>query len=307
MPLGRPAVRGQLNCAIKRDQMTITHEHRDTQEIATHTTIAAHDRAASSNGDAVKQLNFSDAEGIEGLITFEGQVHVDGYSGLEDLLPFDGKRGVVHRSAWAKTGLLVGWTAEDGHRPRVIGHESGLERSVSLDALLHPNTYGLKCQPRKVEFSEPVGKVKSNTLDFLVTLRNGRQIYLYVKNEDNLSRPRHALICQQVRLALPEGVGFAAISEVCFPAWRRGNLERMFLAKRFTDPEADARLVAVLNDNINTPAFTVEELVFRCEMGPRNVDKGRAFDAVLRFVADRRLMQKHPSMIDYPTVMERAA
>jgi len=287
--------------------MQTTHENREPQDFAASNMTAPIGAQASRDDEALKRLNFSDGDGIDGLITFGRQVAVVGYDGLDDLLPYDGKRGVVHRSAWAKTGILVGKTEEDDGRPRVIGHETGLERSVALDALVHPNTYGLKCQPRTVVFSEPVGKVKSNTLDFLITLRSGRQVYLYVKNEDSLSRPRHALICKQVRLSLPAGVGFAAISEVCFPAYRRGNLERMFLAKRFPDPEADTRLATVLNDIINTPSFTVDELVSRCEMGPRYSDQGRAFDAVLRFVANKRLKQKHAGMIDYPTVMERSA
>ncbi len=287
--------------------MKTTRNHRDTGKIAAQPTNKGCREAKAVQNGAIKTLEFVDADGVDGMITFPKQLDIEGYDGIDQLLPYDGERNVVHRSAWAKTGLLVGRTEEDGGRPRVIGHESALERYVALNALLHPNTFGLKCQPRTVEFADPVGDVKSNTLDFLVTLKCGQQTYLYVKNEDNLSRPRHALICQQVRMALPAGVGFAAVSEVCFPAWRRGNLERLFLAKRFTDPEADARLVAVLNDNIDTPAFTVEELVFRCGLGPRTFDQGRAFDAVLRFVADRRLQQKHRGMIDYPTIMERAA
>ncbi|CUH82673.1 hypothetical protein [Tropicibacter naphthalenivorans] len=287
--------------------MKTTREHRDTRKIAEHPKNEDCREATAVQNGAIKTLEFVDADGVDGMITFPRQLDIEGYDGIDQLLPYDGERNVVHRSAWAKTGFLVGRTEEDGGRPRVIGHESALERYVALNALLHPNTFGLKCQPRTVVFADPVGDVKSNTLDFLVTLKCGQQTYLYVKNEDNLSRPRHALICQQVRMALPAGVGFAAVSEVCFPAWRRGNLERLFLAKRFTDPEADARLVAVLNDNIDTPAFTVEELVFRCGLGPRTFDQGRAFDAVLRCVADRRLEQKHKGMIDYPTVMERAA
>lgn len=287
--------------------MKTTREHRDTGKIPAQPKNDGLRKATAVQNSTIKTLDFVDADGVDGMITFPGQIDIEGYDGIDQLLPYDGERNVVHRSAWAKTGFLVGRTAEDGGRPRVIGHESALERYVALNALLHPNTYGLKCQPRTVQFADPVGTVESNTLDFLLTLKNGQQIYLYVKNEGNLSNPRHALICQQVRMALPAGVGFAALSEVGFPAWHRGNLERLFLAKRFTDPEADTRLVAVLNDNIDTPAFTVEELVCRCGLGPRTFDQGRAFDAVLRFVADRRLEQKHKGMIDYPTVMERAA
>lgn len=255
----------------------------------------------------IKQMSFPDAQGVQGRVGLLPSFDLDGYHGLEDLLPYDGVRKVVHRSSNAKTGYFVARTSEDGGVPRVVGQESGLERSVALKAMLHPNFYGLKCQPRTVEFNDPVGKVKSNTLDFLLTLRSGEKIYLYVKNEDSLSRPRHALICQQVRLALPEGYGFAAVSEAKFPAHVRGNQERMFLAKRSTDMEADHRLAWVLADNINTPCFTVEELVFRCGMGPKNRDLGRAFDAVLRFVADQKLRLKQSEMIDYPTVLEHAA
>lgn len=287
--------------------MKNTSKNHAINEIATQPKNEHPQGTVGAGSGAIKTLKFVDDDGVDGLITLPKQIDIEGYDGIDQLLPYDGERNVVHRSAWAKTGFLVGRTEEDGGRPRVIGHESALERYVALNALTHPNTYGLKCQPRTVEFAEPVGTVTRNTLDFLVTLKSGQQTYLYVKNKDNLSRPRQALICKQVRMALPAGVGFAPISEVGFPAWRRGNLERLFLAKRFTDPEADARLMAVLNDNIDTPAFTVEELVFRCGLGPRTFDEGRAFDAVLRFVADRRLEQKHKGTIDYPTVMERAA
>lgn len=252
-------------------------------------------------------LALTDAAGAEGQVELKRPFDLGGWQGMEDLLPYDGVRGTVHRSAVAKTGYFVGRTGEDGGAPRIMGHESGLERVVAMKTLLHPNTYGLKVQPKTVTFEESVGTVKSNTLDFLVVLRTGKKFYLYVKNADSLSHPRHALICEQIRLALPEGYGFATVSEANFPAFMRGNLERMFLAKRDPDPEADERLAWVLDDNIDTPCFTVEELVFRCGMGPRGRDKGRAFDAVLRFVADQKLKQKHREMIDYPSVMERAA
>lgn len=250
-------------------------------------------------------LQFAETDRVDCRISFLPPFLLDEESDLEDLLPYDGERNVVHRSAVAKTGSFVARTDEDGGKPRVLGHESGLERSVALKALLHPNTYGLKCQPRTVEFHEPVGRVKSNTLDFLLTLHSGQKIYLYVKNEAALSRKRNGLICKQIRLSLPAGYGFAIVSEADFPAHVRGNQERMFLAKRQPDDAADERLSWVLDDNINSPCFTVEELVFRCQMGPRNRDQGRAFDAILRFVADQKLKLKRSEMIDYPSVMER--
>lgn len=37
-----------------------------------------------------------------------------GYEGLEAILPYDGIRGTVHRSSYAKTGMLVGRTEQDG-------------------------------------------------------------------------------------------------------------------------------------------------------------------------------------------------
>jgi hypothetical protein len=244
----------------------------------------------------------------------EGTLRIDlgvpaqvGYDEVDTLLPYDGVRGVVHRSTWAKTGMFVARTEEDGWLSRPVGHEAALERATAISALIHPNTFGLKSQPRKVHFKQPVAEVKSNTLDYLVTLKTGQKIYLFVKNEETLGRPKTALVCAEIRRNLPKGYGFATISEATFPPNVRGNNNRMFLAKRFPDPAADARLEEVLEDLVDVPKFTIEELVFRCKLGPRQEDNGRAFDAILRSIADKKLAANVRALIHYPTVVERAA
>lgn len=244
----------------------------------------------------------------EGTLRIElGAPKPFGYEQIDALLPYDGVRGVVHRTTWAKTGMVVASTEEDGWLPRPVGHESALERATAISALIHPNTFGLKSQPRKVYFKQPVAEVKSNTLDYLVTLKTGQKIYLFVKNDETLGRPKTALICAEIRRNLPEGYGFATISEATFPPNVRGNHNRMFLAKRCPDPAADARLAEVLDDLVDVPKFTVEELVFRCKLGPRQADNGRAFDAILRAIADKKLAANVRVLIHYPTVVEHAA
>jgi len=222
---------------------------------------------------------------------------------LDEVLPYDGVRGTVHRSQIAKTGLLVGRTMEDGGRPRPIGFESSLERAVAISCLLHPDTIGLKCQARKIEFDEPVFGVKSNTLDFLLTQRSGALTYLFVKNDEALNRPKTEAISRAIRLALPDGYGLAILSETSFPPVVRGNNERLFLAKRSPDPAADARLAEVLDDVRNAERFTIDEIVFRCQPGDRNADHGRVFDAVLRAIADKKLVAPRHETLDYPTVL----
>ncbi|WP_417249535.1 hypothetical protein [Celeribacter sp.] len=229
-----------------------------------------------------------------------------GYENLDQLLPYDGIRKVVHRSDSAKTGALVGRTEEDANLSRVVGFESGLERAVAISALIHPNTFGLKCQPRHFGFEQKVDDVGSNFLDFLLTLRNGQKTYLYVKNGDSLVRAKQALICEQIRLRLPEGCGFAVISEASLSPQMRGNNERIFLAKRFPDPEADARLMEVLENIIDKPKFTIEELVIRGAGHRAKAEQGRMFDAVLRAIADFRLVADKRRLIDYPTVVGRS-
>lgn len=247
-------------------------------------------------------FSVSDAEGSLLKVEMEPLRRLDVES-LGDLLPYDGIRNTVHRSIMAKTGKLVSQTPEDGNLPRPLGFESNLERSTAIACLLHPNTYGLKCQPRKVIFAEPVVGVQSNTLDFLVTTFSGAKTYLYVKNAASLSKPKYEAITRAIRMALPEGFGFAVISEDSFPPVVRGNNERMFLAKRFPDPTADERLSEVLDSIVDVERFTVNELIIRCQPGVRNADRGRSFDAVLRAIADRRLIAPNLEIIDYPTVL----
>ncbi len=248
--------------------------------------------------------SFVVTDDLDRPIHFElGPPEALGHDNLEDMLPYDGLRSTVRRSTWAKTGMLVGRTDQDGQRPRPVGFESGLERATAISCLLHPNTADLKCQSRKVEFDQPVEKVKSNTLDFLLIHKTKARTYLFVKNDETLARPETTLICRAIRMGLPEGFGFAVISEATFPPVVRGNNERQFLAKRFPDPEADSRLAQVLDDLVNVDRFTIEELVFRCQPGPRHADQGRAFDAVLRAIADRKLAAPRLEIIDYPTVL----
>lgn len=244
------------------------------------------------------------------LVEMEGELEKNrsvelAYENLDRLLPYDGIRKVVHRSNSAKTGALVGRTEEDANLSRLVGFESGLERAVAISALIHPNTFGLKCQPRKVWFEQKFDDHGSNVLDFLLTLRNGQKTFLYVKNDDSLGRTKQALICEQIRLQLPEDTGFAVLSEKSFPPQLRGNNERIFLAKRFPDPEADARLKDVLEDIIDSPKFTIEELVIRGAGDRIKAEQGRMFDAVLRAIADQRLVADKKRLIDYPTVVGR--
>jgi hypothetical protein len=90
---------------------------------------------------------------------------------------------------------------------------------------------------------------------------------------------------------------------VNFPPQVRGNNDRMFLALRFPDVAADHRLHEVLNDLIDVDRFTVEELIFRCDFGPKKSDQGRGFDAVLRAIAGKRLIADRRLLIHYPTVL----
>ena len=87
----------------------------------------------------------------------------------------------------------------------------------------------------------------------------------------------------------------------------RGNNDRMFLAKREVDIEADNRLMEVLDDRIDVPKFTIAELVFRCKIGPRLSDDGRSFDAILRAIADEKLSANRRQLIHDPSVVDRAA
>lgn len=230
--------------------------------------------------------------------------------GLDEVdlhLPFDGLRNTVHRSAWAKTGMLLGQTQEDSGRSRPVGFESSLERSTAISALIHPNTAGFKCQPRQIVFDQDVDGVKSNTLDFLVTLKTGQKTYLFVKNEASLSKEKTARICAAIRKVLPEGFGFAPISDAEFSPVLRGNLERLYLAKRESDAEADRRLEQVLHHLIDVERFSIEELVVRCNMGPRQADSGRAFNAILRAIADQKIATDRHKLIDYPMVVGHAS
>lgn len=238
----------------------------------------------------------------------ESQAVTLGYENLDQLLPYHGVRNVVHRSNFAKTGEFVARVEADAYLPRVFGVESSLERATAIAALINPNTFNLECQPRKVNFQAEVDEKKSNVLDFLVTLRTGQRTYLYVKNDNALSREIQALITQQIKLGLPAGCGFATISEASFHPQVRGNNERIFLAKRFPDPAADERLADVLNDIIDVAEFSIEELVVRGAGGhASNKEKGRIFDAVLRAFAYGLLNTDKKLLIDYPTRVLRVS
>lgn len=230
-----------------------------------------------------------------------------GYENLEALLPYDGIRDVVHRSNFAKTGELVGRVEADNFYPRVLGFESSLERATAISALVNPNTFDLKCQPRKVSFMDEIDGVKSNTLDFSLTLKSGQKVYLYVKNDDALKREVQELIVRQIKVALPSGCWFAVISEASFSPQERGNNERIFLAKRFPDPEADTRLEEVLEDIIDVPEFSIEELVVRGAGSRKCEEQGRIFDAVLRFIADGRVNVDKRKLIDFSATVSRVA
>ena len=121
-----------------------------------------------------------------------------------------------------------------------------------------------------------------------------------------LSRHETAFITQQIKLGLPEGYGFATISEASFHPQVRGNNERIFLAKRFPDPSACNRLADVLDDIVDVPEFSIEELVVRgAGAKASNKEKGRIFDAILRAIADGVLETDKTRLIDYPTRMRR--
>lgn len=226
------------------------------------------------------------------------------YANLDHILPYDGERNTVRRSTSAKTGMLLGATLEDRGVGRPIGFESSLERACALYALLNPNTYGLKCQPRRVIFKGKVHDSTSNTLDFLLRLKTGERYYLFVKNQESLDRAQTGDIIEAIREMLPEGHGLALISEAAFSPSMRGNLERMFIAKRLDDPEADERLARIAASELSDQvAFTVEELVMLCVTSRSRVEQGRYFDAILRAIADHRLQAQPHSTLDYHSVL----
>ena len=67
------------------------------------------------------------------------------------------------------------------------------------------------------------------------------------------------------------------VRKVRFPPVVRGNNERLYLAKRDPDPEADARLAEVFYDLVNADRFTIEELVYPSgPSSPTNCPERRA-------------------------------
>jgi hypothetical protein len=258
---------------------------------------AVHNRSSDPFDEPAERLGGFSERRIE-----DAQFSV-GYENLDSILAYDGLRSCVHRSRTSKTGAGIGRTEEDGFLPRRWEAESALEKAYLTHMLIHPNTFGLKCQPLKVCFRAPIGKHHSNTLDFLVTLKSGESYYVFVRYDDSLSRDETSLIISEIKHLLPEGYGLLVVSEVEYPAQVRSNNERLFIAKRFPDAGADKALRIILKDVLNTDKLTIEELVKRCNFGPRDIDDGRAFQAILRAIADEHLLADRNLLISYPTVI----
>lgn len=153
-------------------------------------------------------------------------------------------RRIGLRSRVSARGTLV--AALPSQPPRRVGFESNLERSFILLMLARPDVVDLVEQPSRTTYAAPDGRPRTRTLDFLVTLADGRRLAVEVKRAERARatgpRAELARLAAQLDPRLADGV--ALFTDEHFEPWEAANAATLHEARKRPDPAADAALTA---------------------------------------------------------------
>lgn len=197
---------------------------------------------------------------------------------IRGVLPYDGHRNPLTRSASAsRISMTVGTPATNG-RPKVYHFDGQREMAVGIEALLSPALHALEVQLPPIFYTKRNGKPGEHSFDLRITFKDGFRRAVYVRNGSSLKRQKTQDEIKVIFDATPKS--FAddkiVVNGDHYTRAYRDNLLRIWEANKKADHEADAH---VFERAKVVPYWLMRELQAQCDIA-----LGRAFDAILRHI-----------------------
>lgn len=195
------------------------------------------------------------------------------------------------RSAASCRGFVV-------HQDQVLVFESRLEHFVIYMLAAMPDVVCIEDQPSPVTYVDSQGKVRRHTVDFRVTLRDGRRLVILVKTASKAAKAW--AVARALADQLPPGFAdeIHVVTEADFSRIDRYNAQLMFESARFPIEAHDAEIDRITARTRG--ALKISDLVEVSGLG------GAAFKAIVRLIAVGTLRQATPGKrIGYDTYVVR--
>lgn len=213
-------------------------------------------------------------------------------------LPSSALRRPALKSPISVRGFLVAKlpSAPEG---RQIFFESGRERNFILLTLARQDVVNIEEQSVSVRYTDSRGRLAKYTLDFLVTLADGKKIGVEVKPADKAQDPAlvEKLSLIEPMLVPQHADEFRLFTDAQYAPWQAANAGMLHEARKAPDPAADALLEAA----IKTLQGTVSIADLHRLTGPGS----RAHGAILRAIGARKLKLISPGIIAPHSLLKR--
>tara|TARA_R110000850_G_scaffold77486_8_gene167713 strand:- start:264 stop:1031 length:768 start_codon:yes stop_codon:yes gene_type:complete len=161
------------------------------------------------------------------------------------------------------------------------------EAEVKKNLAAHPGVLNFKEQFTSVDFVGLDGVESYTKIDIHVLLASGEEVLVSVKYDDKARRESYLAEVANIASQCSQDVAdrFVVLSRYSFhPAWQ-DCAEKIHLARRGWDPEADRIVLEAANDL--PPRFTLDRLIEASQLD------NRAWRAAVRLIGDGDI-RKHP-------------
>jgi hypothetical protein len=177
--------------------------------------------------------------------------------------------------------------------------ESNLEFQAMLAYSAHPDVVEVREQPPAVEYVDDDGEVHEHTFDLAVTCADGRRIAVFAKPAAKVARRgserQVELLAAQTPRAFADEIKL--LTEDDLTEVDRFNAAVIRRARQRPDP-ADDEVIQPIIDALCDP-ITIGQLMQAVGIG------SWSYDAIVRAVADRRLVLVQHASLDHDAVVER--
>ncbi|TQM94064.1 TnsA endonuclease N-terminal domain-containing protein [Roseinatronobacter monicus] len=205
-------------------------------------------------------------------------------------LPSSALRRPAMKSPISVRGFLVAKlpSAPEG---RQIFFESGLERNFILLTLARQDVVNVEEQSVSLRYTDCRGRLAKYTVDFLVTLADGKKIAVEVKPAHRAQDPAliEKLSAVEAMLVPEHADEFRLFTDAQYSPWQAANAGMLHEARKAPDSAADALLEAA----IRTLQGTVSIADLHRLTGPGS----RAHGAILRAIGNGKLALVSPGII----------
>lgn len=222
-------------------------------------------------------------------------------NGIHGILDFDGRRNPSGRSTRSNKVFIPYETPANDWQTKIGIAESAAEAAVAYEALCSPNLWDLTFQPLTVTYDDADGVEREHTFDLRITVNDGRQRLVFVRNERSLMKATTQMEIALIRATLsPElARSMVVVNATDYTRQRRENLERMYHLLRLPCPAQDE---AVLEHAIRMPnLYRMIDLHAGLPLQPWQI-----FQSCLRLIARKALKADLDAVITHYSRVEVA-